>query len=135
MTDRSDHSDDADAFERHRRALAHATRAAFYALERAPTVRLELSAQCAWILLVEMQRAWHHTRGHNRELVEGIARDLQARYCPPGTVLGALAAAGWEDEHILPAVSVQWRVPEAFRRGLEAPGGGDATPGAGGPGE
>jgi hypothetical protein len=122
----------ADEFERNREALCHATRDAFYGLEQAPALRLELSAQRAWILLVELQRAWHHTQGHSREVIERIARELQARYCPPGTVLGALADAGWRDERVLPVISLRWRVPEAFRRSFDSQGEGDAGPQDGG---
>jgi len=131
MSDSGDPSDQSAELERRREALIRATRAAFQGLERAPDVRLDLSAQCAWILLVELQRAWHHTQGHSREVVARIARDLQDRYCPAGTVLGALAAAGWADERILPVISVRWRVPEAFRRGLEGQESGDDVPGDG----
>jgi hypothetical protein len=131
MSDSGDPSDQSAELERRREALIRATRAAFQRLEQAPAVRLELDAQCAWILLVELQRAWHHTRGHSREVIARIARDLQDRYCPPGTVLGALAAAGWEDERLLPVISVRWRVPEAFRRGLECPLSGTDSPGDG----
>jgi hypothetical protein len=89
---------------------------------------LELGPQNAWLLLVELQRAWHLSRGYGRELVERIARELQARYCPPGTVLGALAATGWEDESILPFVTSRWSVPEAFRRSFEPDGGAAPEP-------
>jgi hypothetical protein len=132
VSDSGDPSDQPPELERRREALIRATRAAFQGLERAPAVRLELDAQCAWVVLVELQRAWHHTRGHSREVVARIARDLQDRYCPPGTVLGALAAAGWEDERLLPVISVRWRVPEPFRRGLECQESGDDSPADGG---
>jgi hypothetical protein len=128
MPDPNGPPEERDDYEQKRQMLIRATEAAFYDLERAPPARLELSAQEAWMLLVEMQRAWHHARGYGREVLGAVGRSLQERYCPPGTVLGALAAAGWEHEEILPVLTRRWLVPEPFRRSFDS----DATGGAGG---
>lgn len=102
-------------FEASKREMERRTLEEYEALSSRPHLELELDAQDAYVLLLALQRAYHHSRGETRELAERIGRGIQRAYLEEGSLLALMAEYSWKHEGVRPVITTTLRVPDPFK--------------------